>query len=134
VGERRGGIVGREEPRPDDHEPEQAGDRQAEIEQAGRAGGADQRVHRSSSVLYRLVRSAADPTACHYNIGKLRSGCSPDIGQTVNKGAVTSMAAGTPTIVFVHGAWADASGFGGVIRALGERGHGASGSATRFAT
>ena len=29
------------------------------------------------------------------------------------------MAAETPTIVFVHGAWADASGFGGVIRALG---------------
>ena len=28
----------------------------------------------------------------------------------------------TPTIVFVHGAWADASGFGGSIRALGGRG------------
>jgi hypothetical protein len=33
--------------------------------------------------------------------------------QTVNKGAVTTMAADRPTIVFVHGAWADASGFGG---------------------
>jgi pimeloyl-ACP methyl ester carboxylesterase len=32
------------------------------------------------------------------------------------------MAADRPTIVFVHGAWADASGFGGVIRALGDRG------------
>ena len=32
------------------------------------------------------------------------------------------MAAETPTIVFVHGAWADASGFGGVIRTLGDRG------------
>jgi pimeloyl-ACP methyl ester carboxylesterase len=28
----------------------------------------------------------------------------------------------TPTIVFVHGAWADASGFGGSIRALSDRG------------
>jgi len=35
---------------------------------------------------------------------------------------MTSMAADRPTIVFVHGAWADASGFGGVIRALGDRG------------
>jgi pimeloyl-ACP methyl ester carboxylesterase len=32
------------------------------------------------------------------------------------------MAAETPTIVFVHGAWADASGFDGSIRALGDRG------------
>src|SRR6266496_18227 len=38
------------------------------------------------------------------------------------KGAVTTMAAESPTIVFVHGAWADATGFGGVIRALGDRG------------
>ena len=29
-----------------------------------------------------------------------------------------AMPAGTPTIVFVHGAWADATGFGGSIRAL----------------
>jgi pimeloyl-ACP methyl ester carboxylesterase len=35
---------------------------------------------------------------------------------------VTTMTADTPTIVFVHGAWADATGFGGVIRALGDRG------------
>jgi pimeloyl-ACP methyl ester carboxylesterase len=32
------------------------------------------------------------------------------------------MAAESPTIVLVHGAWADASGFGGSIRALGDRG------------
>jgi len=32
------------------------------------------------------------------------------------------MAAETPTIVLVHGAWADASGFSGSIRALGDRG------------
>ena len=32
------------------------------------------------------------------------------------------MAAETPTIVFAHGAWADASGLGRVIRALGDRG------------
>jgi pimeloyl-ACP methyl ester carboxylesterase len=32
------------------------------------------------------------------------------------------MAAATPTIVLVHGALADASGFGGSIRALGDRG------------
>jgi hypothetical protein len=38
------------------------------------------------------------------------SGYSRGIGQTVNKGAVTTMAAEAPTIVFVHGAWADASG------------------------
>jgi pimeloyl-ACP methyl ester carboxylesterase len=39
------------------------------------------------------------------------------------------MAADRPTIVFVHGAWADASGFGGVIRALGDRGSTAIGMA-----
>ena len=33
-----------------------------------------------------------------------------------------AMTAGSPTIVFVHGAWADASGFGGSIRALRDRG------------
>ena len=32
------------------------------------------------------------------------------------------MPADTPTIVFVHGAWADATGFGGSIRALSDRG------------
>ena len=32
------------------------------------------------------------------------------------------MAAGTPTIVLVHGAWADATGFGEVIRTLRDRG------------
>lgn len=35
VGQRRSGIVGHEEPRPDDHEPEHAGNGQAEIEQPG---------------------------------------------------------------------------------------------------
>jgi pimeloyl-ACP methyl ester carboxylesterase len=39
------------------------------------------------------------------------------------------MAADRPTIVFVHGALADASGFGGVIRALGDRGFTAIGMA-----
>ena len=39
------------------------------------------------------------------------------------------MAADTPTIVFVHGAWADASGFGGSIRALRDRGYTAIGFA-----
>jgi len=39
------------------------------------------------------------------------------------------MAAETPTIVFVHGAWADATGFGGVIRALRDRGFAAIGVA-----
>ena len=39
------------------------------------------------------------------------------------------MAADTPTIVFVHGAWADASGFGESIRALRERGFAAIGFA-----
>ena len=34
----------------------------------------------------------------------------------------TSATSATPTIVFVHGAWADASGFGGVISTLGDRG------------
>jgi pimeloyl-ACP methyl ester carboxylesterase len=33
-----------------------------------------------------------------------------------------AMTAETPTIVFVHGAWADASGFGESIRALSDRG------------
>jgi pimeloyl-ACP methyl ester carboxylesterase len=35
----------------------------------------------------------------------------------------------TPTIVFVHGGWADASGFDGSIRALRERGFGVIGAA-----
>ncbi len=39
------------------------------------------------------------------------------------------MATDTPTIVFVHGAWADASGFGGSIRALSDRGFAAIGAA-----
>ena len=39
------------------------------------------------------------------------------------------MAAETPTIVFVHGAWADASGFGESISALRERGFAAIGFA-----
>ena len=39
------------------------------------------------------------------------------------------MTADTPTIVFVHGAWADATGFGESIRALRERGFGAIGFA-----
>ena len=39
------------------------------------------------------------------------------------------MAADTPTIVFVHGAWADATGFGGSIRALRDRGLTAIGAA-----
>ena len=39
------------------------------------------------------------------------------------------MAADTPTIVFVHGAWADATGFGGSIRALRDRGYTAIGFA-----
>ena len=43
------------------------------------------------------------------------------------------MAAETPTIVLVHGAWADATGFDAEIRALRGRGHTAIGSATRFA-
>ena len=33
------------------------------------------------------------------------------------------MAAETPTIVLVHGAWADATGFDAEIRALRGRGH-----------
>jgi hypothetical protein len=44
------------------------------------------------------------------------------------------MAAEVPTIVLVHGAWADATGFDAEIRALRGRGHTPpSGSATRFA-
>ena len=39
------------------------------------------------------------------------------------------MPADTPTIVFVHGAWADASGFGESIRALRDRGFAAIGFA-----
>jgi len=41
----------------------------------------------------------------------------------------TSATGATPTIVFVHGAWADASGFGGVIRAFDGRGYTAIGFA-----
>jgi hypothetical protein len=39
-----------------------------------------------------------------------------------------------PRRSFVHGAWADASGFGGVIRALGDRGFAATGMANPCAT
>ena len=39
------------------------------------------------------------------------------------------MPADTPTIVFVHGAWADASGFGESIRVLRDRGFAALGFA-----
>jgi pimeloyl-ACP methyl ester carboxylesterase len=42
---------------------------------------------------------------------------------------VTPITSDTPTIVFVHGGWADASGFDGSIRALRERGFGAIGTA-----
>jgi pimeloyl-ACP methyl ester carboxylesterase len=51
------------------------------------------------------------------------AGVQSRIGQTVSKGAVTSMAAETPTIVLVHGAWADATGFDAEIRALRDRGY-----------
>jgi pimeloyl-ACP methyl ester carboxylesterase len=43
--------------------------------------------------------------------------------------AVTTMANETPTIVLVHGAWADASGFGPEIRAVRARGYTAIGFA-----
>jgi pimeloyl-ACP methyl ester carboxylesterase len=49
--------------------------------------------------------------------------------QSVKEGAVTTMNANTPTIVFVHGAWADATGFGGSMRALSDRGFAAIGFA-----
>jgi alpha-beta hydrolase superfamily lysophospholipase len=39
-----------------------------------------------------------------------------------------------PTIVLVHGAWADATGFDAVIRALHERGFAAIGWRTRSVT
>ena len=42
------------------------------------------------------------------------------------------MPADTPTIVFVHGAWADASGFGESIRALRDRGFATIGFANRW--
>jgi pimeloyl-ACP methyl ester carboxylesterase len=48
---------------------------------------------------------------------------------TVSKGAVTTMPTETPTIVLVHGAWADATGFDAEIRALQERGYTAIGFA-----
>jgi pimeloyl-ACP methyl ester carboxylesterase len=47
--------------------------------------------------------------------------------QTVDEGAVTRMAAETPTIVLVHGAWADATGFAPEIRDLQARGYSAIG-------
>jgi hypothetical protein len=42
---------------------------------------------------------------------------------------MTTMNASTPTIVFVHGAWADASGWGASISALRDRGFAAIGFA-----
>ena len=43
------------------------------------------------------------------------------------------MPAETPTIVLVHGAWADATGFDAEIRALQRQGFRAIGFANRFA-
>jgi hypothetical protein len=80
-------------------------------------------------VMYRTVR-ITDPCA-----RRLRQ--TTTIGgshQIVKEGAVTTMPADTPTIVFVHGAWADASGFGGSIRALRDRGLPPLVSPTRCAT
>src|SRR5688500_11938887 len=45
-----------------------------------------------------------------------------DQSHQTSKGAVTPMPADTPTIVFVHGAWADASGWGASINALRDHG------------
>jgi pimeloyl-ACP methyl ester carboxylesterase len=42
---------------------------------------------------------------------------------TVSEGAMTSMPVELPTIVLVHGAWADATGFDAEIRALRDRGY-----------
>ena len=76
------------------------------------------------SVIYRTVR-ITDPCV-------LRLWQTTTIGwshQTVNEGTVTPMPADTPTIVFVHGAWADASGWGASISALRDRGFAAMGFA-----
>jgi pimeloyl-ACP methyl ester carboxylesterase len=43
--------------------------------------------------------------------------------QTVDVAEETRVAAETPTIVLVHGAWADATGFNAEIRALRDRGY-----------
>src|SRR3954452_21815147 len=53
----------------------------------------------------------------------------PGIGQPLDAGVVMTMTADNPTIVLVHGAWADATGFGEVIRALRSRGVTAIGAA-----
>ena len=45
------------------------------------------------------------------------------VPEAVNVGMGDEMAAETPTIVLVHGAWADATGFDAEIRALGDRGY-----------
>jgi pimeloyl-ACP methyl ester carboxylesterase len=58
-----------------------------------------------------------------------RFGLSSRHSQSINMGAVMSMAADTPTIVLVHGAWADATGFDAEIRALQDRGYTAIGFA-----
>ncbi len=58
-----------------------------------------------------------------YRLGWARPrGYSRGNGPTLNKEAVATMAAETPTIVLVHGAWADATGFDAEIRALRDRG------------
>ena len=46
AGKRRTGIVGYEQSRPDEQEADYAGDGEAEVEQPGRAGAANQRVNR----------------------------------------------------------------------------------------
>jgi hypothetical protein len=53
-----------------------------------------------------LIADAALRSAGEYVIGSLRKGRQPMAGTS------------TPTVVLVHGAFADASGFGGVIREL----------------
>jgi pimeloyl-ACP methyl ester carboxylesterase len=55
------------------------------------------------------------------------------VGEPLREEAVVTVTSEIPTIVLVHGAWADATGFDPEIRALRDRGFTAIGFANRFA-
>jgi len=104
----------------------------AEVAPAGQQGARiDQRQAVGGTVTEQFKRQSR--TLAHTSVvalgsaGHARQRYSPRIGNRSTKGAVTRMAAETPTIVLVHGAWADATGFDAEIRALQARGYSAIG-------
>ena len=71
-----------------------------------------------------LMLATLGRLAPNSRLGWARSpGYSRRIGPTVSKGAVAMMAAETPTIVLVHGAFAESASWNDVIRLLLDAGY-----------